>query len=544
MADKDKSSTNDDDDLRQQPLRVPLPGQDAGNPDDRVTIRLPEAGGGSDAADEIDARALVRELPGFPPCLEVLVSQISEGRASGAPKRAVGSDATGSKKTLSGSPSSNTSVDGRRSIAAYRKALYETMGEFTPLTKLPREQDETNVVPHLRAYDLLAYWRALFCPKDQSVVETFRRAVYKPIAGFIWFICLIWWEVLLGIVVSAFAYFFVHRNEKVTWDSDTNGYLDEYKNAHRNFGAILGFVIGFRVNMAYQSYTECRRTISGMIASIREIVLEVYTASSPKGFAGPKYARTGEVVPCGSAAKVDAQILEAEASYLKETATEVRRLCMLLLAFIRQDVREKRFGFLRGTEMEVMPFMPGKNFFLDPVRPRLWDLLTEGELLDYSKIHPRSRPGVVAGHIKGHLEGMGYRSEKGLGVVYRVSVPLIQSVLLGHETLVRLRDTPLPYPFNYVLRISTFVFVYSTPFFYQTDQAGVFLCIQFLILIYYGLLYIAAEIEFPCRYTHGGFSVPLEKFCHRIHSDCLQYAKALGGDSKSFIPAYLERVEK
>lgn len=106
----------------------------------------------------------------------------------------------------------------------------------------------------------------------------------------------------------------------------TPGYdeLSEYKDTHRLFGAILGacggrgsrsrhparmyvdgrtvdsplhhttitqthqqtgFVIGFRVNNAYQLYYEGRRIVGQIINSIREIILESYT-SLPKGTDG------------------------------------------------------------------------------------------------------------------------------------------------------------------------------------------------------------------------------------------------------------------
>jgi len=35
----------------------------------------------------------------------------------------------------------------------------------------------------------------------------------------------------------------------------------------------------------------------------------------------------------------------------------------------------------------------------------------------------------------------------------------------------------------------------STPFLYQTDPVGTFLCVQFLVIVYYGLLAISNLIE-------------------------------------------------
>ena len=160
----------------------------------------------------------------------------------------------------------------------------------------------------------------------------------------------------------------------------------------------------------------------------------------------------------------------------------------------------------------------------------------------------------------------------------------------------------MPFPVLYVLHISTFVFVYrcgtvtqassvlmqrfthlmdrsnhqhtthnSAPFLYQTDPVGTFLCVQFLVIVYYGLLSISVMIENPFRYASGGFSLPLEKFCKQIHNvsqslhtisrptsplthhslptplahatpqqDTLEIARLLGGDEKTLIPAHLE----
>ena len=44
-----------------------------------------------------------------------------------------------------------------------------------------------------------------------------------------------------------------------------------------------------------------------------------------------------------------------------------------------QDVRESRFGFLPGSGMESRRFTQA-NWHMDPVRPRMWDLLSEEEL--------------------------------------------------------------------------------------------------------------------------------------------------------------------
>ncbi len=77
---------------------------------------------------------------------------------------------------------------------------------------------------------------------------------------------------------------------------------------------------------------------------------------------------------------------------------------------------------------------------------------------------------MVVGELKVHVESMCLRLEKGESVFVRIVTPQLQNIMICHEGMIRIRDTPVPYPFLYVLNISAFVFVYTTPFFYHTDQ--------------------------------------------------------------------------
>lgn len=340
-----------------------------------------------DGSYEVTPRA---EFPGMPPSFERLKSQMSEDRrsrldsvdsqgltggVSGASHSSTPSPprharplpptptpslvSTPSEPHVPGSPSRIDAPQRKPTVymhrvgndqgqKSYRRCLHDHLGEYASLTKLPDERDPTNVTPLLRCVDFGAYFRCASVPKG-SVLEAMRKAIWRPIAGLVWFLGLIAWQVVFGILVSTIALVFVDRNEKVSWDSLEAGYAREYQLSHRNFGAILGFVIGFRVNIAYQSYYEGRRLVALLMTSVREVILEAYT-SLPKGTAGPRFADTGEVVP-GGPSKIDEDVLNEEIRYLRMTAREIRRLCMLLLAFIRQDVREKRFGFLKGTEV-------------------------------------------------------------------------------------------------------------------------------------------------------------------------------------------------
>jgi len=52
--------------------------------------------------------------------------------------------------------------------------------------------------------------------------------------------------------------------------------------------------------------------------------------------------------------------------------------------------------------------------------------------------------------------------------------------------MLRIRDTPVPYPYLLILNVATFIFVYSTPFLYNTGIEGRYLGVQLLVIAYYG----------------------------------------------------------
>jgi hypothetical protein len=170
--------------------------------------------------------------------------------------------------------------------------------------------------------------------------------------------------------------------------------------------------------------------------------------------------------------------------------------------------------------------------------------MSDEELMMYHSVHPRARPGVCIGELKKHVELMCLRLEKGESVFVRVVTPHVQNVLNAHEAMIRIRcvrllvgcicsdrpvylrqfykvigTRPCPSPCctcctfpHSSLCIGAFVFALdgsniqhltpqipsnhnSTPFLYQTDPVGTFLCVQFLVIVYYGLLAISNLIE-------------------------------------------------
>jgi len=123
--------------------------------------------------------------------------------------------------------------------ASSARCLHENLGEYTPLTMLPQEQDDANVMPLLRIYDISTYFRHFFFPKKGagSFVEKLRHAIWKPVAGLLWFLGLIAWQVLLGLAISTVALYLINEKNDDGLDSvEQQSYAHEYQASHRNFG--------------------------------------------------------------------------------------------------------------------------------------------------------------------------------------------------------------------------------------------------------------------------------------------------------------------
>ena len=54
-----------------------------------------------------------------------------------------------------------------------------------------------------------------------------------------------------------------------------------------------------------------------------------------------------------------------------------------------------QIGFIRGSEMESVRFDSRRNFYMDPVRPRLWDLMSKDDVARYAYIPVSDRPDIL-----------------------------------------------------------------------------------------------------------------------------------------------------
>lgn len=74
--------------------------------------------------------------------------------------------ATGSTMKKRGGRGTGGGAERFHGAASFARCLHENLGEYTPLTVLPQEQDDANVMPLLRIYDIFTYFRHFFFPKD------------------------------------------------------------------------------------------------------------------------------------------------------------------------------------------------------------------------------------------------------------------------------------------------------------------------------------------------------------------------------------------
>jgi hypothetical protein len=158
--------------------------------------------------------------------------------------------------------------------------------------------------------------------------------------------------------------------------------LSEMTDIHGILGGVIGFVVAFRLNNSYMTYNEGRRLVGQLMNGLREVVLDCYSALPPtqptKGGdrdedEGANDTLTLRITPpdssiataTASVPATEKQQAAAAAAYgsssgdddaLLESAREVRRLCNVLFAFVRQDVREAQHGFLPGSDLEHVGF--------------------------------------------------------------------------------------------------------------------------------------------------------------------------------------------
>ena len=199
---------------------------------------------------------------------------------------------------------------------------------------------------------------------------------------------------------------------------------------------------------------------------------------------------------------------------MNAVSRDVRRRTHILLAFIRQAVRESKLGFMPGCQIHHLPF-DAETFVLDPVVPRLRDLLCRQELKRYQSFAPSLRPEIVAGELTSLINV--YSGETIDPTSYRRNaLTSIKGIMDSFEAMQRIRDTPIARPYTWIMMITLCVVVFSPPLIYKDNAAEfsreglmVLLLTELLALSFFGIALIGQELEDPYGYRIP--DVPLEQ---------------------------------
>jgi predicted membrane chloride channel (bestrophin family) len=284
--------------------------------------------------------------------------------------------------------------------------------------------------------------------------------------GFVWFIMKIWPQLVFGIALCVVVEYTKKYIEEGGWWAARG----ETQKLHSFVGTILAFVIGLRSNGCYDRYYEARKTLGLIVNNIREIVLESCSMFIKQDG--------------GNGGDPNQNQNQNQHAHVQIYRNEIRRKLNIMLAFIRQNVRESHVGFTPGSSEEFTPFHEGDNFVRDPVRPRLCDLLTPAEVVAYREAPVFARAVCVASEIKGVAQLLEHNDSLPGTLYFRVS-HCLEVCLDAQETLYRIITTPLPFPYVWILEVVLFLFVFSVPFLYDSD-AGRYFGTVILVVGYYG----------------------------------------------------------
>ena len=155
---------------------------------------------------------------------------------------------------------------------------------------------------------------------------------------------------------------------------------------------------------------------------------------------------------------------EHEAESLHELRERVRRQAIVLFAVLRQDLRERRCGFVPSSTLKHVPFTR-HTWILDPSRPRLVDLLTPREIVDFGRVSSGSRVMLACHNLMDALQRLAPRIAQDKPFT-DACTRNVQDLIDAAKSCQRIVDTPLPFTYTLILGVLLFIFVYSFPFIY------------------------------------------------------------------------------
>ncbi len=232
--------------------------------------------------------------------------------------------------------------------------------------------------------------------------------------------------------------------------------LRELEATQHLLGAVLSLLLVFRTNSAYERYYDGKKQYGIIANQVRQIIMNAYAFISfhedPTGRLRQRYGRGLELDD------------EHEAESLHELRERVRRQAIVLFAVLRQDLRERRCGFVPSSTLKHVPFTR-HTWILDPSRPRLVDLLTPREIVDFGRVSSGSRVMLACHNLMDALQRLAPRIAQDKPFT-DACTRNVQDLIDAAKSCQRIVDTPLPFTYTLILGVLLFIFVYSFPFIY------------------------------------------------------------------------------
>ena len=301
--------------------------------------------------------------------------------------------------------------------------------------------------------------------------------------------------------------------------------LRELEATQHLLGAVLSLLLVFRTNSAYERYYDGKKQYGIIANQVRQIIMNAYAFISfhedPTGRLRQRYGRGLELDD------------EHEAESLHELRERVRRQAIVLFAVLRQDLRERRCGFVPSSTLKHVPFTR-HTWILDPSRPRLVDLLTPREIVDFGRVSSGSRVMLACHNLMDALQRLAPRIAQDKPFT-DACTRNVQDLIDAAKSCQRIVDTPLPFTYTLILGVLLFIFVYSFPFIYwykrhhhhnkvsQWHDFSGLIPAMFTTFFYYGVMQIAIDVENPFNFADVDHD--LDSFSKRLHDETLVVAR-------------------
>lgn len=254
--------------------------------------------------------------------------------------------------------------------------------------------------------------------------------------------------------------------------------------AHLLVGFVISFLLVFRSLQAFRRYEEAKEALIAVKESLRNVVGTVETeGENAEGMREAMKRRRASM---------------ANGGY----QDELRRLCNLAYAFMRQGLRESRFG-VRAPHTGEIPDVSDDGLMNrdEDGTPSVSKLATEAERVQYAQIPVVSRPEAVMVNALSLVEialAEGALGDRAAMQAFRQT----QRALDAYRQAYLILDTPTPSQYQHTVTVLLFVFVFSLPFALTTlTDWRTPLVSATIAWLFYGVNEVASALEDPFRWS-------------------------------------------